>query len=172
MSEKVIENELINNKVNKYILISLSIIVIIGILTAIVVFLSMNNKVLKGINDKSSETKEVIVIDNEAITGIDKYGNPVSLEYDSDKKYKIINMSGNYDTFTPDNINISLVFSDDGENWIHLGETEYASKKNIDTKTHFMVQYVDIPFKFATVHVTNLENNTVTSFNCTIKLSN
>jgi len=178
MSDKILDKEIINGKVGKYVLISISVIAVIGILTTIVVFISMNNKSLKELNDKSRELKEIIVIDNEDIYGAEKYGDKVSLVYDSNKNYKIINVSGNYDTHTnPEKIKISLVFSDDGETWQHPGEGEHAYPKHLeDNKTYFMVQYVDIPFKFATVYVRNLHtdsvNNPIESFKCTIKLSN
>lgn len=165
----------------KNVIIFFCVIGVLGVLTAIVVFLSMTNKELEQLNNKSSESnKELEELNNKSIKkskevklynnrnmGGNVYGEKVSLEYDSDKKYKIINMSGHYTT-QQENARIALVFSDNGIDWNLPGETDLVSTSDIDDKTNFMVQYVDVPFKFVTVYV----QNPVKGFNCTIRLSN
>tara|TARA_Y100001937_G_C7058938_1_gene302763 strand:+ start:476 stop:949 length:474 start_codon:yes stop_codon:yes gene_type:complete len=139
---------------------------ILGLLTAMVVYLSMNNKNLKELSDETVDTKEIKIFENKNLTG-NAFGEKVSLEYDSGKRYKIINVSGTYDT-REQNPRIYCVFSDDGNNWSIPGDSEIASISSIGNTTNFMMQYKDVPFKFVTVYVQLLVNN----ITCSIRLSN
>lgn len=139
---------------------------ILGLLIAMVIYLSMNNKNLKELNDKGNKTKEIKIIENKNLTG-EHYGEKVSLEYESGKRYMTINISGNFTKQATDP-EISMVFSNDGEKWSIPGETSIASLQEDGNKTYYMLQSSSVPFKFVTV----LVKKAVNGFNCTISLSN
>ena len=74
-------------------------------------------------------------MESEYIVNSETFGQSVPLEYDSNKRYKTINLYGNFNDVENKIPNISLAFSDTGKNWNVSGDTEIASlQKLINSK--------------------------------------
>ena len=153
--------------VKLYIILSIGFLCLIGVGIALIII--NNNKLNKIGGNKTPFIKNYILMTNQNITSEHTYGKKISLEYDKNKRFTVMNLYGNLKADPTKLPSIGFAFSDTGNYWNLPGEETHATLlKTLDDRYSFMLQLEGVSFKYVTVYIKGQAED----MNCSIKLSN